>query len=175
MKNLLPIAFCALLFLYSCTSNKAEVTPQIAISAVINGKYETFNFKDTARSANANVIYVCGTNDTTSDKIIFILGSPVSLTTGTYASHSANSNYFQMLFGQGPGFTFDNYYYTYNIIDGQSYDGTVNITTISQTNVQGTFSGTLVLESSVLSNGTRPVKTITNGKFNLSIQPNQQP
>ncbi|MGZ3778827.1 MAG: hypothetical protein ACXVAZ_14290 [Mucilaginibacter sp.] len=170
MKKLILITTLTTFVLASC--HKALViAPGSTITATINGKYETFNKVDTARFYSPNSMYISGTNDTTSDKIILIVGSPDSITTATYSSHSSNASDLEMLFGEGPGYTFNNYYYTYDINDGPTYEASVTVSSISKTNISGTFNGSVVLEASVLdTEGTRPSKTITNGKFSLIIQ-----
>jgi len=170
MKRLILFAACLPFILASC--HKAlVVTPDSGISATINGKYETFNTRDTVRVNSASSIYISGTNDTTSDKIILIIGSPSNITTATYSSHSSNASDLEMLFEEGPGYTYDNYYYTYDIHNGPTYEASVTVTSISSANIQGTFNGSLVRESSVPDTaGTRPSRTIANGKFNLKIK-----
>jgi hypothetical protein len=173
MKKLILVLVLTPFILASC--HKAlVVAPGSTITAVVNGKYETFNSRDTARFYSPKGMYISGTNDTTSDKIILIVGSPDSITTATYSSHSSNASDLELLYGEGPGHTFNNYYYTYDINNGPTYEASVTISAISKTNIAGTFNGSVVLEASVLDTvGNRPSKTITNGKFNLVIQTTQ--
>ena len=99
-----------------------------------------------------------------------ILGSTgSSIDTGTYVSTYPAAKGLEILYGVGPGNTENNYYYTYDISGGASFDATVKVTSVTSSNIKGTFSGTVVLESSVLT--ASPVtKTISNGKFNLKIK-----
>ena len=171
MKRLLFLSACFVIFMASCqVHNDALVAPTSTITATVDGVNESFNSNDTVRSIGSTGMYVSGTNAANSDKIIFILGSSNGLDTGKYSSTAATNNGIQVLYGVGPGYTADNYYYNYNISGGPSYDGTLTITSISSTRVQGTFSGTLVQESSVFSTGIRLTKTIANGKFDLIKQ-----
>ncbi|HZX58439.1 MAG TPA: hypothetical protein VFE54_06925 [Mucilaginibacter sp.] len=172
MKKLILIVTCFGLILLSC-HKAVVVTPEYnGISATINGKYQTFNALDSVRVAGTTGLYVTGSNDTTSDKIMLffanVSGNPIA--PGTYTTTTAGGNTLQMLYGVGPGYTFDNYYYTYHITDGPAYDATLTVTAVDSTSIKGTFSGTVVLESSILDTGARPTKTITNGKFNLKIK-----
>ena len=166
-------ALIAIIFT-SCIS-KAKVDPikpvtSDTISATIDGVNESFNSQDTTRYYSANGLYLSGTNADNADKMILILGSTGNgIDTGTYNSVYGGPKGSQILYGVGPGNTATNYYYTYDISGGASFDGIVKVSSISSSNIKGTFSGTVVQESSVLT--ANPVtKTITNGKFNLIIK-----
>lgn len=172
-KFLLFTAFIATVFA-SCVS-KAKVDPikppfADTISATVDGVNESFNSLDTIRYNNPNSLYFSGTNADNADKMILILGSTgSSIDTGTYNSVYGGPKGLEILYGVGPGNTANNYYYTYDISGGASFDAIVKVTSVTSTNIKGTFSGTVVLESSVLT--ASPVtKTITNGKFNLAIK-----
>jgi hypothetical protein len=171
MKKLTLIAACFAIILASCHKALVVSPDSVGISATVNGKYETFNSLDSVRGAGSNGLYVTGSNDTTSDKIMLffgkVSGDPISA--GTYTSTTDGGNTLEMLYGVGPGYTFDNYYYTYHITDGPAYDASVTLAAIDSTSLKGTFSGTVVLESSINSD-THPTKTITNGQFNLKIK-----
>jgi hypothetical protein len=169
MKRLLLLLVPTVLGLYSCVSKGKEPEPVIKtyITATIDGVDETFNYVDTARFQGSTLLYISGTNETTKDKIILIFGNSGGLTAGTYASNTS-PNSLQMLLGIGPGYTFDNYYYNH---DSASVS-TVTVAAMDSTHVNGTFSGSVVLESAANNAGTRPIKTITNGKFNLTANSN---
>jgi outer membrane murein-binding lipoprotein Lpp len=173
-KFLLFTALIATVFA-SCISNKAKVDPlkpaaADTISATIDGVNESFNSLDTTRYNSPNSLYLSGANADNADKMILILGSTgSSIDTGTYVSTYPAAKGLEILYGVGPGYTPDNLYYTYDIIDGASFDAIVKVTSVTSSNIKGTFSGTVVLESSVLT--ASPVtKAITNGKFNLAIK-----
>jgi len=165
MKKLLLLSLVAMLTIYSCTSKTDRPIDPIvknSFTATVDGVPETFNFKDSIRTIGTTGIYVTGANETTSDKIMLFL-SKDPLAAGTYSSAAGR---LQMFYGAGPGYTFDNYYFTYD----SSSEATVNLTSIDSTGVKGTFSGSVVLEASVISSGSRPIKTITDGKFDLTLK-----
>jgi hypothetical protein len=177
MKRLLLLSVCLAVVAASCSKNAAVipkggaiVTVKDTITATINGVNETFNSVDTVRSNGPSGMYISGTNAASSDKIILILGTLSQNGVGTYSSSGANMNNIQMLYGQGPGYTPANYFYTYHPTQGTAYDCTVTITEFTYTTVKGTFSGSLIQESALTGGGTQPPKTVTNGKFTLSLK-----
>lgn len=172
----LPIFAVFIAIVFASCIGKTKVTPVIppaadTISATIDGVNETFNSHDTIRYNNANSLYLSGTNAGSSDKMVLILGNTGSnIDTGTYVSTYPAAKGLEILYGVGPGSTADNVFYTYDISGGASFDAVLNVTSVTGTNIKGTFSGKVVLESSVLT--ANPVtKTITNGRFNLIIKP----
>jgi len=174
MKNSL-LFFALIIIVFASCVSKAKVDPvkpafADTISATIDGVPENFNSLDTIRYNNPNSLYFSGTNADNADKMILILGSNGnSIDTGAYTSVYGGPKGSEILYGVGPGNTANNYYYTYDISGGASFDGVVKVTSISSSNIKGTFSGTVVQESFVLT--ASPVtKTITNGKFNLAIK-----
>ena len=165
MKKLLLLSLGAILTICSCinkTNKPVDPAVKNSFTATVDGVPETFNFKDSIRTIGTRGIYITGANETTSDKIMLFL-SGNSLGTGTYSSAAGG---LQMFYGAGPGYTFDNYYFTYD----SSSVATVKLTSIDSTGVKGTFSGSVVLEASVISSGSRPIKTITDGKFDLTLK-----
>jgi hypothetical protein len=170
MRRLLLFSVLITIVLASCSkTNKSTIAPEAAISATIDGVNMTFNSKDSVRTVGSTVIYLAGSNDTTSNKIMIYIINPSKVDTGTYSSNAPDSRDLEILYGVGPGNTPDNVFYTYDIADGASFDATLKVTSVTSTNIKGTFSGKVVLESSVLT--ANPVtKTITNGKFNLAIK-----
>jgi hypothetical protein len=174
MKKLLLFSALIAIVSASCVS-KAKVDPikppfADTISATVDGVNENFNSLDTTRYNSANSLYLSGANADNADKMILILGSTgSSIDTGTYNSVYGGSKGLEILYGVGPGYTPDNLYYTYDITGGASFDATLKVTSVTSTNIKGTFSGKVVLESSVLT--ANPVtQSITNGKFNLAIK-----
>lgn len=176
MKRLLLLSFCIVFVAASC--GKKAVVPNVSItkntvadtiSATVDGVNETFNSLDTVRFFSTKSMYISGTNAASSDKIIFILPALSGNGVGTYDSSASSNNAIQMLYGLGPGYTADNYYYNYHVSNGPSFDCSVTITTFTNTTIKGTFSGTLIQESSATT-GHGPTKTITNGKFTLAVQ-----
>jgi hypothetical protein len=175
MKTLTFFAAFTAFILVSCNKT-LEPVPGNGISATVDGKYETFNALDSVRLSGSSGIYITGSNDTTKDKIMLFFGNTPAhpLAAGIYSTTATDGNTLEMLYGVGPGYTFDNYYYTYHINGGQAYDASVSVTAIGSTSIKGTFSGAVVLESSVNSD-THPSKTITNGKFSLAIKKSTTP
>jgi len=174
MKKILLLPALSVIVFASCVG-KAKVDPikpafADTISATIDGVPENFNSFDTIRYNNPNSLYFSGTNADNADKMILILGSNGnSIDTGAYTSVYGGPKGSEILYGVGPGNTANNYYYTYDISGGASFDAIVRVTSISSSNIKGTFSGTVVQESSVLT-ASPVIKTITNGKFNLAIK-----
>jgi hypothetical protein len=136
------------------------------ITCTIDGTAMTFNniviAKDTA-FMGAYLLTLSGTNGTGASAAGFSLGvdgtSPV--TTGTYkigpTGNSTDAPALGYSQGSSPVYEED--------ISG-TYESSVVITSLSKTNVQGTFSGTLTLL-----NGSGPAtKTVTNGKFNVNFK-----
>lgn len=172
MKKLLFFAVCIAVFWCSCAkSNKSTIAPSNSFSAKIDGVSETFTFRDTAQNTNPAFLYIAGVNEVTSDRVMLVLISPTAIVPGTYSSHSANSSGLEMMYGIGPGYTYNNYYYTYDIHNGPTFEGTITITSIDKNGVKGTFSGNLVLEASVVADsGTYQSKNITEGQFDLTFK-----
>ena len=176
MKHLLLLSVCIAVITSSCGKkavnpnlNLTPVTEKDTISATVDGVDETFNSSDTVRFTGTNSMYISGTNAASSDKIIFILPQLALNGLGTYDSSASSNNNIQMLYGLGPGYTANNYYYNYHVPQGTAYDCKITITTFTNSRVKGTFSGTLIQESSA-TGGHGPTKIITNGKFNLRVQ-----
>ena len=169
-KILIFSAFIAIVSASCSNSNKSIIAPSSTnkFSATIDGVHQTFDSKDSIRLIGSTGIYLSGTNDTTSNKILLYINSSTKLDTGTYVSTYPAAKSLQLFYGVGPGYTVDNLYYTYDIFQGASFDGTLTVTAVSNTNVKGTFSGKVVLESSALT-ATPLSKTITDGKFDLTI------
>ncbi|WP_426669642.1 hypothetical protein ACPPVU_00065 [Mucilaginibacter sp. McL0603] len=173
MKKLLFLAAGVLFVLYSCKKSTPAVTPLTnGISATINGVNETFNFAAFAEStqdglgSGYEIIFLAAKDPSNSSGIKVIVNFPNQPTIGTYSFDPTNVNnlgpeinYFN---SDGP----DNRLNAYGTSDGP-YTGTVTITSLSSTNVQGTFSGTLHEQDQ--SSAVHTV-TITNGKFNVKFQ-----
>lgn len=176
MTRLVLLSVCIAFVAASC--GKKAVIPIVSltknavadtISATVDGVNEIFNSLDTVRFLSTSSMYISGTNAAGSDKIIFILPALSGNGLGTYDSSASSNKAIQMLYGLGPGYTADNYYYNYHVSNGPSYDASVTISTFTNTTIKGTFSGTLIQESSATT-GHGPTKTIANGKFTLAVQ-----
>ncbi|MGZ3750577.1 MAG: hypothetical protein ACXVB0_11615 [Mucilaginibacter sp.] len=176
MKKIL-ILLVFILFIFASCKKKNDVIPVNTITATIDGVNVNFNVNVLGRlvstpqgAALSKTIVVQGSNAAQAPG----KGIAVSLTSldqnaiakGTYTLASSKNNtpvWIQVIyenydpFSDGP----DQPYFS----DSSGIQPTtITITSISSTNVQGTFSGTLVY-----SQGGTDTKTVTNGKFNVNI------
>jgi hypothetical protein len=174
-KFLLP--FVCILFVFGSCKKKNEVIPANTITATVDGVTTTYNINISAHLAT----FLYGGTSSTSLAIqgstathapaggiaISITSSKASaITKGTFTVDSRNNNPPVYV---GLAYT---YYDPSSNDPDQPYltdpnwimPTTITIRSISSTNVQGTFSGTLVY-----SQGGASTKTVTNGKFNVDI------
>jgi hypothetical protein len=167
MKKYLLFAICLILALSSC--KKGSNIPANTISATVDGVNESFNTGPVALLGSSvqlnSSLSISGSNGsgTNSDRIAITIESNSTITKGTYTNGGTNnSGLTSIVYNKAPfSLTNPNIYTT--DVNG-NYPTTVTITSISSTSIQGTFSGTLLF-----SNGTT-TKTITDGKFNLSLK-----
>ena len=175
MKFFLPLAIC-LLFVFSSCGKKADVIAPANtnnISATVDGANVSFNAEAAARvvtnepGAYPYLLDITGATSTAGNNAIIVItvSSENPITTGTYISSDTNPgpvSFSGLTYQQDvAGSQIANPYITDN---SGHYPTTVTITSISSTNVQGTFSGTLVY-----SIGGSQTETVTNGKFNMTI------
>ena len=167
MKKLLLFSACIMLAFASCKKNDPtkSTTAVGTISATIGGVNETFTTSVIAESADtpSYTIGISGFRGTGANQegIQIGISSYKPITTGTYTISSALSN--DVVYTPFVG------YYKNTSVSSIAIFGTDNITTItitsvSNTNVQGTFSGVLLNED-----GSTDTQTIANGKFNVNI------
>lgn len=161
MKKLLLIASCITL-LYSCSKTKKPEVGIIkkGIYVTIDGVVTNFN-NDSAQifhPQNYDATYVHGKQDSLAHIQVEVFSTigPVPLGTYTLSADNLNPTIF-------PEMTYEvvstgNFY----LPDPTHYPITISITASSATNVQGTFSGTLVSSSG-------PPKVFKNGTFNVDI------
>ncbi|WP_426671551.1 hypothetical protein ACPPVU_09960 [Mucilaginibacter sp. McL0603] len=168
MKKLLLFTICVTLAFSSCKKSSSDI-PVNTISATIDGVDESFNTNPiaelgTAISLNSNLIISGGNGSGTgSDSMAITIESNNTLAKGSYTNASTNnSSYVSVLYNKGPFSLAHPSYYTTDV--NGAYPTTVTITSMSSTNIQGTFSGKLLF-----TDGTT-VKNVTNGKFNLTIK-----
>lgn len=165
MRKLSFIILLALLAFVSCKKD-GSAPGGGTISATVGGKDETFNNISVAKNTSAAgqySLYFAGSADTsaTADIISITIDGSMPVATGTYSSfHTPMDNYFPgMVYKTGGADTYS------EDINGL-YPITITITSLSSKNVQGTFSGALVLYA-----GTGVAnKIITNGKFNVNFK-----
>jgi len=176
VKKLILFATALTLLLYSCSkSDKQDIAPGSSISATIDGVNETFNSADSIRAIGTTGIYVSGSNATNNDRILFYLVLPDKLAPGTYKTDGPDNPGAPTEIMFLPGNNEADGYYTYYVSSapgypgGFTYTGTITISSITSTGIQGTFAGSLVWFNSVGQSTTAPlkVKTVTNGKFNI--------
>lgn len=173
MKKILILSVCILFIFISC-KKRTDVVPVNTITAVVNGATLNFNVNVTG----GTVLEALGANNTTlningltaSDNTAAIIGISVTPqdgsrpAKGTYTFNSTNAHptvYPYIVYNSLDNNPSQQPFYT-DPTGKQST--TVTITSISSTNVQGTFSGILVH-----SNGDGTIRTVANGKFNVNI------
>jgi len=138
-----------------------------SIVADFDGKTETFNYNVVGVKINSTGLYsisLVGYNqkDTGSEHIAIVIGGPNPVAKGSFTFDPPD--------GQNSAVVV---YVLANSTDGYgpadlggTNPVTVNITSLTGTNIQGTFSGTLALDD-----GSSPVhKVVTNGKFNVNYK-----
>lgn len=165
MKKTLLIAVCILVSLASC--KKSSVAPKNTITATIDGVTETFNvnaFAQLGTSIDLNShLLVNGSNSsaTGSDGMTIDINANTTIAKGTYINNGA-AGFMAITYSKGPlSLSSPNIYAT----DLNSvYPSNITITSVSNTNVQGTFSGQLLFTDG------KTVKTVTEGKFNVDIK-----
>jgi hypothetical protein len=173
MKFLLIPAACLILIFSSC--KKDSNSANNIVKASVDGADVNFSINANAHiitnepGAYPNVLVINGTTGTGSNKAIITIdvSSENLIKNGTFPSSDTSPgpvSFSEIIYEQTtPGSQIAQPYITNNFVQGST---TVTISSISSTNVQGTFSGALVYSI----NGTgEPAKTIANGVFNLTI------
>jgi hypothetical protein len=161
MKKIIFPVVCSLLIFFSCSKSASSASGG-SITATVNGSNQTFNTSALAISEAASGAYSLaitgfeGAANNSNQVTIGIAGSS-PITTGTYTTFGSAADEVSMVYSL-PG----NIEYA-----AISNAPQVTITSISTTNVQGTFSGILTLYSGTSSTTT---ESVTNGKFNVSIK-----
>ena len=166
MKKPLLIAICILLAFTSC--KKSSDVPANTISATVDGVDESFNTNTNAQLGTAialnSVLNIAGSSasGTGADIIGMTIESNGTIVKGSYSNSAVNNSTFtSMLYTKGPFLLSDPNIYSSGV--NGNYPTTITITSMINTNIQGTFSGKLLFKD-----GTT-VKSVTNGKFNLDI------
>jgi hypothetical protein len=176
MKTLLILSACVL-FIFSSCKKKTDVLPAAAntISATVDGVNMNFNVNASARvvgdfegTGNIDLViqgFTATGLPSNSMGISLITANTSSIINGTYTAASANNappiwaalSYTSQDPASNP---IVQNFVTSNI----AFPLSITITSISKTNVQGTFSGVMT----DLNNGSN-TKTVTSGKFNVNI------
>lgn len=178
MKNLLLIILAITTISIAACTKAAKVIPSgNTFSAIVDGKTEEFTIGDTVRVTGTSGIYIAGFNPENQDKVMIFAGNTGgAFAPGTFYSDSigVSPKGSELLFRDGgvsPGANgYGGYYYTYNSYQGVDYSGSVTFTTITDTLVQGTFTGSLVAENSVAGATGLATRSVTNGKFSISFK-----
>lgn len=166
MRKHFLIAICVLATLASCKKT-SPIAPSNTISTTIDGVNESFNANIVARlgtgvQQNSDLL-ITATNGTAKDAdgISITINSNSSIAKAVYVNTSSTS-FPSLLYSKGSfSLTNPNYYTT--DVHGNNLT-TIVITSLTSTNIQGTFSGKLVL-----ANGST-IKSVTDGKFNVNFQ-----
>jgi len=168
MKNTLLFAICLLFIVSSCKKSGGN-TPTVtnSISATVDGVNVNFNTVATAVRDTTQPSFLTITGYTAASgaraEIEINVQSNTSGLTGTYLSlNPINSAGFATLFYNNLLAGSGNQLYVSNSGGINSYT-TITISSFSKTNVQGTFSGRLILV------GDTTTHTVTNGMFNVAV------
>ena len=157
----------ALVLLASCKKSNHSSTPAGGtITATVDGTPMTFNnilvAKDTSY-LGAYAITISGISSLTANapELSLTVDGPSAVTTGTYSLPLSGTvtDVPAISFSQGTTLVYE------SDISG-TYSSSIVITTLTKTNVQGTFTGTLTLQ---LGSGAT-TKAITDGKFNVTFK-----
>lgn len=158
---LLTLISCAF---FSCTKQANKPLAPNTIKADFDGVTQSFPIKARALLEEANeshqvpyAITINGTDDDqqVSHSISIVVNSNVPLGTRTYL-YNCND------YSQSPNVIYqENPYYKYSAVGSSPETIVVTITSLTATNVQGTFRGTI--------GGDGHLKAITNGQFNVNF------
>jgi hypothetical protein len=160
MKTFLLLALLCFTAFSSCKKEDTGSQPD-NLSASFDGISKTFNYSLTGAISSSGGVYglqVVGfvDNPTTSDALYLSVFSDSPITNGTYVD------------GQSATIVFAD-----PTVDGTNYSNalsntnpiSITITSISNTNVTGTFSGDLFLNA----NSSDPKKVVGNGQFSVGL------
>jgi len=159
-KIFFPLA-CLLLILSSCKKSVSGGT----LTAYINGTMETFNTNAVAELTSGGGAYKLAIGGSagdpaSTDQIYLAITGVNNIVPGNYSAVSASGDVAVMAY-QKPGNI------GYSADDHFNNPVKITISSISGSNVQGSFTGNLIL---VLGASSDSTKTITNGTFNVSLQ-----
>lgn len=158
--SLLLMPFCLLLVLSSCKKHSPSANVAGTMTVTINGTTQTFNVGAEAHVDNSGDFHdlsLIGIQSTsTANSILMSITTTSPITAGTYTAASSQADISYTL-ASGSIYQYD---------DSEGSGATIVIKSISSTNVQGTFSGTLGL----ITGGGAATQTLTNGTFNLNIK-----
>jgi hypothetical protein len=169
MKRLFLISACAILAFSACKKDSNKTTATVSLSATVGGTNETYSnvIAQSIVDTPGYTIGISGSRGSGANLEVLQLevNSVNPITTGTYTLNSSTSSDISTF----PLLAYYKYTSATNeLIYGTDLTGanvsTITISSISSTNVQGTFSGVLIDEI----DGTT-TDAITSGKFNATI------
>jgi hypothetical protein len=160
--RLLLLPFFVLVVLSACKKHSSTTNTTGTITVNIDGAAQTFNVGATAHVDNTSGFYSLSLigiqSASTANSIIVEVTSDSPIVARAYTGTNSEAD---MSYTQVSG----NAIYQFDGSNSAS-NATITVKSISSTNVQGTFSGTLELI-----NGTGATsKTLTSGTFNLNIK-----
>ncbi|QEC77652.1 hypothetical protein FSB76_17525 [Mucilaginibacter ginsenosidivorax] len=170
MKKLLLFAVCLAFIWQSCNKSTAPVLAATsAISATIDGSNENFNTVDSSGYRNTPTYYsafISAKNGTssTADKMELDIYSPTPIAVGTYnLTKNYNPPFGILIIYKINGSS--NFANDYVVDYTGNHPASITISSISTTNIQGAFNGTLIV-----ANNSGATKTISDGKFNIDLK-----
>lgn len=179
MKKILLISACVIFAFASCKKDSSKKIASNTITATVGGTNTSFNTSaeaELASDSGAYIMVIAGLTGTTSSAQSMVVGllSDQPFVKGTYTfDESTDPNTITVLpsiayLTNTSGDESSEFESNTEIDLGNSTlstTATVTITSISTTNIQGTFSGLLVNDG----DGTT-TKSVTNGKFNVTLK-----
>ncbi|MFI5161042.1 MAG: hypothetical protein ACHQHN_07175 [Sphingobacteriales bacterium] len=165
MKNLrlLLLPLCVLFVLTSCKKNSnttGNTTGTITVN--IDGTAQTFNVGATAHVDNTGGFYTLSLigvqSASAANSIIVEVTNSSPIVAGTYTGTNSQADMSYTQVSGSAVYQFDG--------SNNASNATITIKSISSTNVQGTFSGTL----EIITGAGTSSKILTNGTFNLNIK-----
>jgi len=161
MKKLLLISACLVLVFSACKKDSTKTTTSNSITATVGSSNFNFSTAATAEVISGSGIYsiqILGSTGAGSSAqgVSIAIESDKPIVKGTY-SVTDTSSFTDITYVENPSVSTP-------VSFSSQVTGTVNITSISSTNVQGTFSGILVSNQD---NTTTQI--LSNGKFNVSV------
>lgn len=162
MKKLSLLLVCIPCLFFACSKSGSSSNSSGSITATINGTNLTFNANAVAINVSGGGVYSVAVSgfesaSTSSGQVtISVAGSNV-VTPGSYSNLNAAADEVSMVYSSPAGAAYA----------AIANPPAVKITSITSTNIQGTFSGVLTLYSGTSSATTA---TVTNGKFNVNFK-----
>ena|SRR5579872_5458843 len=164
MKNLKLslLLICVLFVVSSCKKSSKSISTTGTITVNIDGAAQTFNVGAAAHIDNTGGFYslsLIGVQSATAaNSLIVDVTSSSPIVAGTYTGTNSQADMSYTQVSGSAVYQFDG--------SNNASNATITVKSISSTNVQGTFSGTLEL---ITGTGAAS-KVLTSGTFNLNIK-----